>query len=309
MSEKSLKLQNISPLLAELDVQVAFRTPCWKSINFQSAELRGKTATAVLLVSSSALESNSGGGCRLISCATSTCVMSFLSRFLVRNASFTRWSVLKNIEFRGTSSCCLHRSGSIYCAPTTDVKLKFKCPVKCYSTGEKTRKKNFYKVLGVSPKATQAQIKNAFYKLSITHHPDKHKGSEESHENFQHISEAYNVLSNQETRKQYDRELIIEGQLRAEHTHAYKPPPSFKKNPGSIYNFDEWTKAHYSNQLDRNQRTRIRREELKEEKSSIAKIRTGTLRKTFFLITVAISTIMYIYLSRRTTQILESTED
>lgn len=239
-----------------------------------------------------------------------TCVMSFLSRFFVQNASFTRWSVLKNIEFKGTSLCCLRRSGSIYCAPTTDVKLKyFKCSVKCYSTREKTRKKNFYKVLGVSPKATQAQIKNAFYKLSITHHPDKHKGSEESHEKFQQISEAYNVLSNKETRKQYDRELIVEGQLRAEHTHAYKPPQSFKKDPASIYNFDEWTKAHYSNQLDRNQRTRIRREELKVENSSTAKIGPGTMKKTFFIITAAISAFMYIYLSRQRKQILESTDD
>ena len=237
--------------------------------------------------------------------------MSFLSRFLVRNASFTRWSVIRSIDFRGTSLCCLHRSGSIYCAPKTDVKLKyFKIwSVKCYSTREKTRKKNFYKVLGVSPKATQAQIKNAFYKLSITHHPDKHRGSEESHEKFQQISEAYNTLSNQETRKQYDRELIIEGQLRAEHTHAYKPTQSFKKDPASIYNFDEWTKAHYSNQLDRNQRTRIRREELKRENLSTAKTGPGTMKKTFFIITAAISTFMYIYLSRQSKQILESTED
>lgn len=236
-----------------------------------------------------------------------TCVMSFLSRILVRHASFTRRSVLKSIEFRGTSLCCLRRSGSIFCALKTEY---FKiCSVKYYSTREKTRKKNFYKVLGVSPKATQAQIKNAFYKLSITHHPDKHKGSEESHETFQKISEAYNVLSNQETRKQYDRELIVEGQLRAEHTHAYKPPESFKKDPASIYNFDEWTKAHYSNQLDRNQRTRIRREELRKENSSTAKIGPGTMKKTFFIITAAISTFMYVYLRRQRKQILESTED
>ena len=236
--------------------------------------------------------------------------MSFLSRFFVQNASFTRWSVLKNIEFKRTSLCCLRRSGSIYCAPTTDVKLQyFKCSVKYYSTREKTRKKNFYKVLGVSPKATQAQIKNAFYKLSITHHPDKHKGSEESHEKFQQISEAYNVLSNKETRKQYDRELIVEGQLRAEHTHTYKPPQSFKKDPASIYNFDEWTKAHYSNQLDRNQRTRMRREKLREENLSTAKIGPGTMKKTFFIITAAISAFMYIYLSRQRKQILDSADD
>lgn len=159
----------------------------------------------------------------------------------------------------------------------------------------------------MSPKATQAQIKNAFYKLSITHHPDKHKGSEESHEKFQEITEAYNVIGNQEARKQYDRELIVEGQLRAEHTHTYKPPPSFKKDPASIYNFDEWTKAHYSNQLDRRQRSRIRREELTEEDANTPKVGTGTMKKTVVLITALTTIIVYIYHSKKS-QNLESEE-
>lgn len=117
------------------------------------------------------------------------------------------------------------------------------------------------------------------------------------------------MLSNKETRRQYDRELVVEGQLRAEHTRAYKPPQSFKKDRASIYNFDEWTKAHYSNQLDRNQRTRIRRENLKEENSNTAKIGPGTMKRTFFIITAAISAFMYIYLSRQRKQILDSTDD
>lgn len=222
----------------------------------------------------------------------------------MQNASFTRWSIAKNSQFRTASLCCLHKPGSISRAPKSDVKLK--CFKICsYSTSSKTRKKNFYRVLGVSPKATQAQIKNAFYKLSITHHPDKHKGSEESHEKFQEISEAYNVLGNQETRKQYDRELIVEGQLRAEHTHAYKPPPSFRKDPGQIYNFDEWTKAHYSNQLNRNQRTRIRREELKEEDSNTAKLGTGAMRNSVIL-TIALTTIMVYIHHRMKSQDFES---
>lgn len=210
----------------------------------------------------------------------------------MRNALYTRWSVLKNSQFYATSVYCLHRSGSIFCAPISSV--KWKCiNFKCYSTGEKTKKKNFYRVLGVSPKATQAQIKNAFYKLSITHHPDKHKGSEESHDKFQEISEAYNVVGNQATRKQYDRELIVEGQLRAEHTHAYKPPSSVKKPPGSIYNFDEWTKAHYSNQLNKNQRSRLKKEAYDEEESNTATIGTGTMRITVIFIVVATLIVVY----------------
>ena len=233
--------------------------------------------------------------------------MIFMARLLIQNASFMRWNVLKRSKLRETSSNCLLRSTSIFCGPKFGVNLKYlNSDFKCYSTGAKTRSKNFYKVLGVSPKATQAQIKNAFYKLSITHHPDKHKGSEESHDKFQQITEAYNVLGNQETRKQYDRELIVEGQLRAEHAHGYEPPQSVKKS-GSIYNFDEWTKAHYSDQLDRNQRTRIRQAQLKKEKENTPTTGSGTMKTTFVLITV-LSLIMMYYYSKKA-QRFESTDD
>ncbi|EDO31958.1 predicted protein, partial [Nematostella vectensis] len=74
-------------------------------------------------------------------------------------------------------------------------------------------KKNYYNVLGVSPKASQSKIKDAYYKLSMKHHPDRHQGSDKKHEVFQEIAEAYSVLGNLESRKQYDRGLIVEGSL------------------------------------------------------------------------------------------------
>ncbi|KAF3405257.1 DnaJ-like protein 1 [Talaromyces pinophilus] len=63
----------------------------------------------------------------------------------------------------------------------------------------------YYDALGVSPTATELEIKKAYRKLAITTHPDKNPGDETAHVRFQAIGEAYQVLSNDELRKQYDK--------------------------------------------------------------------------------------------------------
>ncbi|KAI9768721.1 MAG: hypothetical protein M1840_004716 [Geoglossum simile] len=63
----------------------------------------------------------------------------------------------------------------------------------------------YYDVLVVPTNATELEIKKAYRKLAIIHHPDKNPGDETSHVKFQAISEAYQVLSNSDLRKQYDK--------------------------------------------------------------------------------------------------------
>ncbi|KAF3909268.1 hypothetical protein ABW20_dc0106626 [Dactylellina cionopaga] len=63
----------------------------------------------------------------------------------------------------------------------------------------------YYDRLGVVPTATELEIKKAYRKLAITHHPDKNPGDETAHTKFQQISEAYQVLSNKDLRAAYDK--------------------------------------------------------------------------------------------------------
>ncbi|EFW15767.1 hypothetical protein D8B26_004413 [Coccidioides posadasii str. Silveira] len=63
----------------------------------------------------------------------------------------------------------------------------------------------YYDILGVPSTATELEIKKAYRKLAITTHPDKNPDDETAHERFQAIGEAYQVLSDEELRKQYDK--------------------------------------------------------------------------------------------------------
>jgi molecular chaperone DnaJ len=66
-------------------------------------------------------------------------------------------------------------------------------------------KRDYYDVLGVSRDATEEDIKKAYRKLAMKHHPDRNPGDREAEERFKEAAEAYEVLRDQEKRDVYDR--------------------------------------------------------------------------------------------------------
>ena len=66
-------------------------------------------------------------------------------------------------------------------------------------------KEDYYEILGISKSATAAEIKKAYRKKALEHHPDKNPGDHKAEELFKKSAEAYEVLSNPDKRARYDQ--------------------------------------------------------------------------------------------------------
>src|SRR5947199_9655787 len=66
-------------------------------------------------------------------------------------------------------------------------------------------KRDYYEILGVTRTATEAEIKKAYRKLAVQHHPDKNPDDHTAEDKFKEAAEAYSVLSDAQKRAAYDR--------------------------------------------------------------------------------------------------------
>lgn len=121
---------------------------------------------------------------------------------------------------------------------------------------------NHYKVLGLTSKSTQAEIKASFYKLSKVFHPDVSDQSEEAAFKFRQISAAYEILGNPKLRKMYDKGLLPQNatNLRGvdvvyEDTEKQSVFKKTRTQPATgrttFYDFDQWSRLHYGSTINR----------------------------------------------------------
>lgn len=98
---------------------------------------------------------------------------------------------------------------------------------------------NYYEILGVERNTSQEEIKKAYRVLSMKWHPDRNQGSAESNAFFQEISQAYNTLSDDKKRREYDMSLLGMGGGGGIRFSMNNPNPNFSQDfdPADIFNF------------------------------------------------------------------------
>ncbi|KAG7305029.1 Protein tumorous imaginal discs-mitochondrial [Plutella xylostella] len=107
------------------------------------------------------------------------------------------------------NSCDKYSGGSVLAASTlSNPVLKYNVGIGrqrlFHTTSLLNARGDYYKVLGVSKNASQKDIKKAYYQLAKKYHPDANKSDPDAPKKFQEVSEAYEILSDENKRKQYD---------------------------------------------------------------------------------------------------------
>lgn len=140
--------------------------------------------------------------------------------------------------------------------------------------------KDYYKILNISINANSDEIKKAFRSLAKKYHPDRNKDDKEALRKFQEVNEAYEVLSNEDSRKKYTQEMDKENNNNKEtNSESNKSDNSNKKYQDkgeSIENLNKYFESFFGFDANSNN---INKDKLKKEKNPID---TSKMFESFF---------------------------
>lgn len=178
----------------------------------------------------------------------------------------------------------------------------------------------YYDILKVSPSATQANIKTAYYKQSFIFHPDKNPGNKAAAQRFSEISEAYTVLGNISLRRKYDRGILSQSDIQSAGRPSSKETSSrsrgspqqqqqqqhhqraqqFSQSGEKIkFDFDAFYQAHYGEQLRREKAMRDRKRHMQEQqRENFRKWTEGRLTEMSVVMMMATAGLIFIGLLR-----------
>ena len=158
-----------------------------------------------------------------------------------------------------------------------------------YSTRGHEKSKDLYTIIGVSPHATQQQIKEAYYRLSMRYHPDRNRGSPEAHQRFTELTEAYSILGQYDRRRKYDKGLLHQYPRRPHPSQRHDRPTrtAFHGQKVKKFDFDEFYRAHYGEALRRQQQI-IREKAAARERAKLHSLSDSTQRLLIVSVTLLV---------------------
>lgn len=103
---------------------------------------------------------------------------------------------------------------------------------------------NYYELLGVHPGASTEEVKRAFFSKSKELHPDRDPGNPSLHSRFVELSEAYRVLSREQSRRRYDAQLRSGGPPKSPQTTAHDKSAGQTHSSWAPPNTQYWSQFH-----------------------------------------------------------------
>ncbi len=123
---------------------------------------------------------------------------------------------------------------------------------------------NHYELLGLSPRATQSDIKRAFRRLAHRYHPDKNPNNPDAEKMFKELAAAYQILSDDQLRRQYDAGIDLSGTVDPN-------AEGFSSVARGLYNDLFGSRKYRRSQLSGRNRTSTLRLSLEEALSGVQK--------------------------------------